>query len=97
MIFGFTSTTTEPIPYGKVGEGWLSIQVQNGVGVWVGKTKNGLAQGLGPPGITVYDGFFIQPSDGLVKIPWSGDVYLFHPGQAVTEVYGTIELSGCED
>lgn len=96
MLFQFDGTTDQPAYQGRIDDGWLAVQVINGAGVWVGKTSNRLKTNQGPGTFDLYDGFLVLPSDGVVKIPWSGDIYLFWPDRLV-EVYGVIDYVGCQD
>lgn len=96
MFFAFTETTDQPQQFSHVDDGWVIVQVHNGVGVWLGKTRDALTTVFGDSSLDLRNGFLIQPSDGVVKLPWSGDIWLFATDRA-TNVYGVVELAGCQD
>lgn len=95
MIVSFGPNRSEPAYIGRVDDGWISVQVINGAGLWVGQSE-GIKSDQGSQGIVVASGFFVTPADGIVNIPWTGDVYAYSFDQ-VSEVYGNIQIAGCDD
>lgn len=91
MFIAFDSSSSSPIKLGSVGEGEVVVQVLNGVGVWIGKSEQGLLQARGPG---LYDGFLVQAGDGIIRIPWSGDIWVNWPDRT-SDVFAQIDYMGC--
>lgn len=96
MIVSFGPATTEPQKLGRMDDGWVSVQILNGPGLYVGKQPTGLRDSQGPSGLSVYAGMFVTASMGVVNIPWSGEVWVFSPDR-VSATYANVELTGCTD
>jgi hypothetical protein len=92
MLIAFDANTNTPVKAGRTDDGEIAVQVLSGAGVWVGKTEVGLSTERG--GIGIYDGFLVLATDGVVVIPWSGDVYLWWP-ERTSDVFVQFDLKGC--
>lgn len=99
MTFVFGSGHNGPQMIGAQDEGRIVVQVLSGNGVWIGKSKAALEQQSNPDNslVMLRDGVFIGPGDGVVDIPWIGEIWMFNPDAATTTVFGTVLPMGCTD
>ena len=97
MILNLGASHNSPYRAGRQDDGDVIVQIRSGSGAWFSKTSQALLDLRSVDGSLILggDAIYVTPGDGIVRLPWSGDLWVYAPTASVETIFGVILFMGC--